>query len=312
MILGLGTAAIGRPEYINIRQEEKEEFLLDRFRKAGLEILNEAYARGVRYYDTAPGYGLAEELLIEWAHGKKEVELATKWGYTYVADFNPDAKQHEIKEHSLSKLKSQWAVSKEALPLLSTYQIHSATLETGVLENEEVLLFLHNIKKTHGIKIGLTTTGENQEEVLKKALKVEVEGEELFSVFQVTFNVLEQSLYDILLALSKTDKRVVIKEAMANGRLLVSEKFNHYAGLREALEKIAQMHEVTLDAVALRYAYDTVKPFCVLSGASTTEHVASNLQATNFTLNKEDKEILARFSISPKEYWQERKNLVWQ
>ena len=192
--MGLGTAALGRPEYINIRQEEKEPFNYERFKQSGFKVLDEAYDAGIKYFDTAPGYGLAEELLLEWVRDKQDVELATKWGYTYVADFNPDAKQHEIKEHSLDKLSEQWGYSKQLLPQLSTYQIHSATLETGVLENGKVLNKLAKLKTDFGLKIGLTTTGENQEEVLRKALEIKTNDEALFTVFQVTYNVLEQSL----------------------------------------------------------------------------------------------------------------------
>jgi aryl-alcohol dehydrogenase-like predicted oxidoreductase len=64
--IGLGTAAIGRPQYINLRQEAVDDFSLAEFRKHGKLILNEAYRNGIRYFDTAPGYGLAEQLLIDW------------------------------------------------------------------------------------------------------------------------------------------------------------------------------------------------------------------------------------------------------
>ena len=77
--IGLGTAAIGRPQYINIRQETTTEFSLDDFRKKGLEMLDTAYRQGIRYFDTAPGYGMAEQLLIEWVAKKEDasIEVAT-------------------------------------------------------------------------------------------------------------------------------------------------------------------------------------------------------------------------------------------
>jgi aryl-alcohol dehydrogenase-like predicted oxidoreductase len=52
-ILGLGTAAIGRPHYINIRSEKPEPFDYDRFFAKGLETLSKAYDLGIRYFDTA-------------------------------------------------------------------------------------------------------------------------------------------------------------------------------------------------------------------------------------------------------------------
>jgi len=219
--IGLGTAAIGRPQYINIRQKEATTVSLDIFRQQGWEVLEEAYRQGIRYFDTAPGYGLAEQLLIDWVKekGDARIEIATKWGYTYVANFDVNATQHEVKEHSLDKLNEQWLQSRHLLPHLTTYQIHSATFDTGVLENVEILHQLAELKMEHGLKIGLTTTGANQLAVLKKALAVEINDELLFEVFQVTYNIFDQSLAVIVPYFENTNRRLVIKEALANGRV---------------------------------------------------------------------------------------------
>ncbi|MDD7915875.1 aldo/keto reductase [Polaribacter ponticola] len=199
-MIGLGTAALGRPQYINVRTESCDNSNLAEFRKQSFIVLEEAYNLGIRYFDTAPGYGLAEELLLEWLQTKddKTIEVATKWGYTYTANFDVNATVHEVKEHSLAKLKEQWAFSKQLLHYLKVYQIHSATLETGVLENTEVLEYLGYLKKEFNLKIGLTTTGTNQVEVIKKALNVLVYDEPIFDVFQVTYNFLDQSLQEVL------------------------------------------------------------------------------------------------------------------
>ena len=105
MKLGLGTAALGRPQYINVRQHTTQNSDLETFRKQSFAVLEDAYNLGVRYFDTAPGYGLAEELVLEWLQTKKDnsIEVATKWGYTYTANFDANATIHEMKEHSLSK-----------------------------------------------------------------------------------------------------------------------------------------------------------------------------------------------------------------
>ena len=76
---------------------------------------------------------MAEQILIDWCrdHPNEHVEIATKWGYTYTANFDPNATIHEVKEHSLAKLNEQWAQSQQLLPRLSTYQVHSATFASG-------------------------------------------------------------------------------------------------------------------------------------------------------------------------------------
>ncbi|MCD9634290.1 aldo/keto reductase, partial [Tenacibaculum maritimum] len=197
--IGLGTAAIGRPSYINIKDtfSKTKTFSQSAFKKKGIALLDIAYENGIRYFDTAPGYGIAETLLIDWVKTKNDpsILVGSKWGYTYTANFDPNAIQHEIKEHSLSKLNAQWQVSKQLLPYLRFYQIHSATLATGVLENQEILEKLHQLKTVHNLQIGITTSGANQTAILQKALSIKIAGVALFSVFQCTYNPLEQSIY---------------------------------------------------------------------------------------------------------------------
>ena len=71
----------------------------------------------------------------------------------------------------MEKLNEQWEDSKAFLPRLKVYQIHSATLDTGVLENEAVLNRLAFLKNEYNFEIGITTTGANQVEVIKKAVE---------------------------------------------------------------------------------------------------------------------------------------------
>mgnify|MGYP001156000782 CR=1 FL=1 len=313
MKLGLGTAALGRPQYINVRLESCENSNLETFRKQSFEVLENAYQSGIRYFDTAPGYGLAEELVLDWLQTKndKTIEIATKWGYTYTANFDANATVHEIKEHSLAKLNEQWAFSKQLLPYVKVYQIHSATLETGVLENTAVLKQLAFLKKEHNLKIGLTTTGTNQVEVIKKALTVLIDGEQLFDVFQVTYNFLDQSVLAISDELLRQKKAIVIKEALANGRVFSNENYPQYQKMYALLESIAKKHNVGVDAIALKYCEQTIPKSIVLSGASTSKQLQENVKTTSFLLSNDDVELLKSFKVSPEFYWQERKELQW-
>jgi aryl-alcohol dehydrogenase-like predicted oxidoreductase len=312
-VIGLGTAAIGRPQYINLRQEGAPTLSLAAFRQQGIAVLNAAYDQGVRYFDTAPGYGMAEQLLIEWVQKKQDadIEVATKWGYTYVANFDPNASQHEVKEHSLAKLKEQWAQSQQLLPWLTTYQIHSATLATGVLENAAVLRRLAELKTKHQLHIGLTTTGADQLEVLKRSLEVEVDGIPLFDAFQVTYNIFDQSLAALAETFSSSGKRLIIKEALANGRTFPNDSYPHYQKAYALLSSLAHKYEVGVDAVALRFCVDSLPAYKVLSGAANVMHLTANLQTLTFELESPEMAALQAMAIAPENYWQERKKLSW-
>ena len=312
--LGLGLAALGRPEYINIgtaSQDDKTETVM---KQIAYNVLDEAYYGGIRYFDTAPSYGKGEEFLSQWnsERAHKDVILGTKWGYTYVADWKIGYEgMHEIKEHSISKLKEQWEISKKLLPHLNNYQIHSATLESGVLINEEVLNYLALLKEEYDICIGITTSGADQPEILEKASSIRLNGNPLFDSFQVTYNVLEYSTHRVLQQLIAKGKRVIIKEALANGRLLPNKEYQHYRDLYSVLTILSDKYQVGADAIALRFCMDNLHPEFVLSGASSVNYLQDNLKVHDFTLHSEDIELLKLHTVPSLDYWSERGKLKW-
>lgn len=312
--IGLGLAALGRPEYINIRANDAIDKSKSAFKQNTFSVLDEAYKLGVRYFDTAPSYGKGEAFLQEWQDSKlhDDTILGTKWGYTYVANWELGyAGKHEIKEHSIEKLVEQWQVSKALLPNLKYYQVHSATFESGVLKNEAVLIKLHQIKKQTGLKIGITTSGANQKDVIAAALNIQIESESLFDTFQVTYNILEQDTFEVLTTALRNGKQVVIKEALANGRVFPNQSFEHYAKIYQVLEDLSKKYQVGIDAIALRFVIDSLKPTYVLSGASDNNQLKSNMKAFKFKLSEEEINILKTICVLPQTYWEERSKLQW-
>src|SRR5437762_7406546 len=166
--LGLGLAALGRPGYINLGHARD---LPRNHDVAAMEahshaVLDAAWQLGVRYFDAARSYGRAEAFLASWLSSRHitpgAVTIGSKWGYTYTAGWQVEAERHEVKDHSLPVLLRQAAESRELLgPYLGLYQIHSATRESGVLENQEVLSELGRLRDS-GLRIGLTLSGADQ------------------------------------------------------------------------------------------------------------------------------------------------------
>lgn len=313
--IGFGTAAIGRPHYINLKALPKKiDFDLASFKTHATGMIQKVYEAGIRYFDTAPGYGIAEEILGEWVSDQNDptIEVATKWGYTYTADFKPDAKTHEVKDHSWTKLNEQWANSKKLLPYLTTYQVHSATFESGILQNRKVLEQLAEIKQDYNLRIGITTSGANQNEVVLAALEIMVQDKGLFDTFQVTYNIFDQRLSEIMPLFAASKLRLVVKEAMANGRVFRNVNFPHYDLNYNLCEKLAQKYEVGVDAIALRFVIDSIAPYIVLSGANDILQLDQNLKAESFQLTAEELEQLSSLQVNTIDYWTERKNLVWQ
>ena len=168
-----------------------------------------------------------------------------------------------------------------------------------------------SLKKEHNLKIGLTTTGTNQAEVIKKALNITVDGASLFDLFQVTYNFLDQSILEVSEELIHENKSIVIKEALANGRVFRNESYPHYNKMYEVLEGISKKHNVGIDAISLKYCEQTIPNSIVLSGASTNAQLKQNLQLNTFSLSNNEIELLNSFKIAPEFYWKERKQLIW-
>ena len=66
--IGLGLAALGRPAYINLGHEADlgPDRSPEALRARTHAVLDHAYEAGVRYFDAARSYGLAEEFLGTW------------------------------------------------------------------------------------------------------------------------------------------------------------------------------------------------------------------------------------------------------
>ena len=315
--IGLGLAALGRPGYINLGHVCD---LPDDYKVAAMEthahaVLDAAWAAGVCYFDAARSYGRAEHFLASWLSSRHikpdEVTIGSKWGYIYTAGWQVEAEAHEVKEHSLAVLQRQIQESRALLgPYLDLYQIHSATLDSGVLDDEAVLAELARLRD-EGLKIGLTLSGERQAETLQKAMAIEFGGERLFVSVQATWNLLEQSAGATLHQAHEDGMGVIVKEALANGRLTPRNDDPAFAAKRALLEEVAAAKRTTIDALALAAVLAQPWADVVLSGAATIEQLHSNLAALQVEWDEDTDQRLQSLVERPEEYWTIRSQLSW-
>jgi aryl-alcohol dehydrogenase-like predicted oxidoreductase len=291
--IGLGLAALGRPGYITLDREEDlgSDRSVSALEKRSHQVLSTAYDAGIRYFDTARSYGFAERFLASWLRERDVpptgVTVGSKWGYTYVGNWQVDAPVHEVKDHSLAALRRQIAESRALLgEYLDLYQIHSATLESGVLDDPAVLSEL-NLLRAGGLAIGMSVSGPRQAEVIRRAIAVRVDGTNPFQSVQATWNLLEPSAGPALAEAHDAGWGVIIKEALANGRLADRDQ----------------------EAIAAALANPWVD--VVLSGAVTEAQLRSNLGALGVYLSPDELADLSKLSEPPDRYWKERGQLAW-
>lgn len=297
--LGLGLAALGRPGYINLGHAEDmgEDISVDALARRCHQVLDVAYEAGVRYFDVARSYGRAEAFLADWIRrrGLKpgDVSVGSKWGYTYTAGWRRQADEHERKVHTLEVFRRQWEETQALLGAhLSTYLIHSATLQSGVLDRPAVLSAMQRVRARTGVRIGLSLSGRDQAATLDRARALGI-----FDVVQATWNVLEPSVGPALLAAHADGMGVIVKEAVANGRLTPRST---------ALAEKAATLTGTLDQAAIACAM--AQPFAdvVLMGAATVSQLRSNLGARQRTAPD-----MRGWAEDASQYWHHRRRLAW-
>src|SRR5262249_25486462 len=144
-----------------------------------------------------------------------------------------------------------------------------------------------------------------------KALAVEVDGERVFDCVQTTWNLLEPSAGPLLQEAHQAGLGVIIKEALANGRLTARNTDPAFAARRTVLQEEAAPLGTTLDALALAAVLAQPWADVVLSGATTPVQLASNLAALRVAWDEQADDRLRSLSEAPGDYWSTRSRLPW-
>jgi aryl-alcohol dehydrogenase-like predicted oxidoreductase len=302
--ISLGLAALGRPGYLNLGHgQDFDDRSPEGLAARTYVVLDAAYAADVRHFDAARSYGRAEEFLGSWLQARSlepgAATISSKWGYTYTAGWRVDADPPEVKDLSADNFRRQLRETRELLGAhLSLYQIHSATLSSGVLDDSDVRAELKALR-SDGVAIGLSVSGTEQPATIERA----VESRD-FDTVQATWNLLERTTADPLRAAHEAGMGVMVKEALANGRLTGR-------GGNEPLSRAARRVGVSEDALALAAVLARPWVDTVLSGASTVAQLESNLAAFDIGWDDSLEEELASLAEPSERYWDTRSGLAW-
>jgi aryl-alcohol dehydrogenase-like predicted oxidoreductase len=317
--LALGLAALGRPAYLTTFHAEAlgADRSVEGLRRRAHEVLDAAWAAGLRHVDAARSYGRAEEFLASWlslrAIAPREIGVSSKWGYRYVGGWRtdlPPGAPHEVKDHSVAALAEQLAESRGILgPFLGLYQIHSATAESGVLGDGAVLDALARVRDD-GLPVGLSVSGPSQADTVLRAIAARRGGERLFSAVQATWNLVERSCEAALAEAHAEGIRVMVKEPLANGRLAPG------GDLAPALldaARAAGLGGAGPDALALAAALSRPWAGLVLLGAASVAQLASNLGALRVEAGETSAIVAATVALAepPLHYWRRRAATRW-
>jgi aryl-alcohol dehydrogenase-like predicted oxidoreductase len=163
-----------------------------------------------------------------------------------------------------------------------------------VLDDDDVAAELERLR-AEGLAVGLTVTGSRQAETIERAVELS-----RFDTVQATWNLLERSAGPALARAHGEGVGVLVKEALANGRLTDR-------GDVERVREHARRLGVPSDALALAAVLAQPWADVVLSGAATAEQSDSNLGALELSHDGS----LDDLAEDRDAYWARRSALPW-
>jgi len=245
----LGLIGIGRPwGYTNPEVPGEGQ---------ALALLERAFDLGVRYFDTAPSYGVSEERLGRFLGGlaaseRAGIRIATKFGEHWDA-----AKAEPYIDHSLDALKRSLDSSVERLGRIDFLQLHKTRPE--VLRSHELALAWE-----YAATLGIATIGASVADLESADLAI---ANPAYGILQFPFNVAQQTFADVLNRAAARGMTVAVNRPFGMGRLL----YEH----RELTRKDA-------------FAFILKQRFtgAILSGTKSPDHLEANWQAFGEALSE--------------------------
>jgi aryl-alcohol dehydrogenase-like predicted oxidoreductase len=167
--------------------------------------------------------------------------------------------------------------------------------------------------RERGIRAGLSVSGAGQSVAIRRALEVRRDGERVFDSVQATWNLLERGAESALEDAHDAGMRVVVKEALANGRLTQANRdqddvlYPAVARIRDLAKSLG----TTVETIALAAALARPWANIVLSGAATVDQIRSTVGALAFVYDAELDKRLRSAAVASDEYWRARSSFRW-
>jgi aryl-alcohol dehydrogenase-like predicted oxidoreductase len=238
----LGTIGIGKPwGFANAVVPSEHQ---------AMELLERAFTLGIRYFDTAPSYGIGEERLGRFLRGltakdRGELRIATKFGEHWNAD-----RREPFVDHSYGALARSLDGSLERLGRIDFLQLHKTTPEA--LRSRDVARSWQ-----YAATCGVPTIGASVSDLQSADIAL---ADETFQILQFPYNALQTTFDDVLRRAAARGMRVAVNRPFGMGRMLYE---NRELSKSDAFRFI------------LRERFDGA----ILSGTKSAVHLEENYQA---------------------------------
>ncbi len=265
--IGLGTVEIGLPYGIGATSLPTNE--------AAERILKTAVDLGITYFDTAHGYGVAEERIGRSGIGRlPNIIIGTKCAQFLEKGADPRGRDLENMirvevEESLRRLRQ------DSLQLL---QLHGGSSEQ--IERGELIDILRRLIEEGKVQhVGIATRGE---EAPLTAIKTG-----FFSTIQTAYSILDQRMaahvFPSALAhgIGIINRSVLLKGALTNAVRHLPLALNPLKENSAQAAAIAEKMSTDLPSLAIRFAAANPAVSTILIGTIDPQHLRSALSAIN-------------------------------
>ncbi len=267
--ISLGTVELGQ-DY-GIRESGKPNLPT---RKEAIDLLEYGVTNGINFFDTAPGYGVSEELLGAAIGSRKDCYIATKVTVPLLKEGALTLKQIEKEinnsiDSSLSRLRRD---------VLDIVQIHNATSE--IIKNGVVAEALFKNRASGKIRFtGATVYGE------EAALSVIKSNS--FDILQVAYSLLDQRMDKQVFPLAKisgigvVNRSVLLKGALSPRVNWLPDELGR---LKQGVKKITGFLGVSLEELpqaACCFCLSNESVHTVLVGASNKQEIDNAVSASS-------------------------------
>jgi aryl-alcohol dehydrogenase-like predicted oxidoreductase len=239
---GLGTIGIGKPwGFANAEVPDE---------RRALALLERAFTLGVRYFDTAPSYGISEQRLAVFLKGLTPAErsglrIATKFGEHWNA-----VRGEPYVDHGFDALRRSLDGSRERLGRIDFLQLHKTTPE--VLRSGDLARAWE-----YAAASGIPAIGASVSDLQSAEMAI---ADPAYRILQLPYNAAQVHFGEAMERASARGMRIAVNRPFGMGRMLYENR---------------DLSKADAFAFILQKRFEGV----ILSGTKSPEHLEENWRA---------------------------------
>jgi aryl-alcohol dehydrogenase-like predicted oxidoreductase len=232
-------------------------------------LLNGVLDGGINFIDTAPDYGLSEELIGKSIAGRRsEYYLATKCGCNIPRGDNPDAPAH-IWTRDMLMHNIELSLTRMKTDYVDVWQMHNVPVED--VEKADLVRVMEDVKQQSKVRhVSISSTRPHISTYIERGW---------FASYQIPYSALHRDLENHITAAAKSGAGTIIRGGVAQGE----PSAGRGSPDRWAIWDQAKLDELRSEgesrsALLLRMTLSHPHMHTTIVGTNNPDHLAENLK----------------------------------